>query len=65
MPVACALPRACPGALSNPTVTPQGTRLTKVCADGYAGQYCVDCAAGYYSDLQRCMSCGLQSAELM
>ena len=63
-PVECALPQACPGALSSPTVTASGTRLTQVCAAGYAGAFCVDCDVGYYADLQRCLSCGLESAEL-
>ena len=65
LPVACTLPQACPGALSSPLLNADGTRMTEVCADGYTGRYCVDCAAGYYSNLQRCLSCGLESAELM
>ena len=65
VPVACSLPQACPGALcSPPTVKADGSRQTSVCAVGYAGSYCVECAADYYSDLQRCLSCGLEEQEL-
>ena len=63
-PVACSLPQACPGALSSPTLTAGGSRMTEVCAEGYTGQYCITCAAGYYTDVPRCLSCGLESAEL-
>ena len=65
VPVPCVLPQACPGALSDPTFAPDGTRFTEVCADGYTSQYCGTCADGYYSAQPRCLSCGLESAELM
>ena len=63
VPVPCVLPQACPGALSNPTLAPDGTRFTEVCADGYSDQYCSTCATDYYSDMPRCLSCGLESAD--
>ena len=62
-PVACALPQACPGALSDPQFSADGARLTATCAAGYSGTFCSSCATGYYIDLQRCLSCGLESTE--
>ena len=64
-PVQCALPQACPGALSAATVQSDGSRATAVCAAGYVGDYCTVCAADYYADGQRCLSCGLQSDEIV
>ena len=63
LPVACALPRACPGALSTPQLSADGSRVTSVCSAGFTGSFCTACDAGYYSSSSRCLSCGLQEVE--
>ena len=65
LPQPCALPQACPGALSDPQTTANGQRLTSLCAEGYSGVLCTDCTSGYFLSSQACVSCGLQSTERM
>ena len=62
-PTACALPLACPGALSQSQLAADGARQTSNCAEGFTGPLCASCAAGYYQVSQRCLSCGLQSTD--
>ncbi|KNC50267.1 uncharacterized protein AMSG_06426 [Thecamonas trahens ATCC 50062] len=42
----------------SPINAPDGTRLTSVCAEGYAGEFCAVCASGYFADNGVCRSCG-------
>ena len=63
VPVACAIPSACPGAVVDPVTLSTGERLTSVCAEGYTGTYCSSCTANYYSDGLSCQTCGLTSDD--
>lgn len=55
---------ACPGALDEwPDYTHQtlddGSRVTSMCADGYAGPLCASCASGFYQADRVCRTCGI------